>query len=388
MLGAGKGWITPMYGLGVDNLLNVDLVLANGTITSANYTYNEDLFWALRGGGGGFGVITSLKIKLHKPVCGTMENCYSVWKASWYGNWTSKNIDPTRNHEILDDIKRVFNKIFHWTHQYKLYWNSLVNLQYNQAIQTFNLSIISYHFGTKEMNETNFNSFREAFRNLTIRNATHDFNGKNYTQDQLPIITNKYYCEVFPNPDNFSDCTTYPWVLQRWSQFIRMLVNSSVTLEKPKNGSKNFLDTFLDYWQPMCDEHPYAPCSTGFQLHYFFQNGNKTYNTGGAISDGFRNASFQFFNTGVHRNGMHRNLTFQEKQFWMHYTLAPAMYKFSKVSYFNEAEYTLDPGQWEERFWGKEKHCKLLEIKKKYDPHHRLTCRHCVGSEVGSEPSK
>ena len=70
----------------------------------------------------------------------------------------------------------------------------------------------------------------------------------------------------------------------------------------------------------------------------------------------------------------------------MHYTLGPVLYRHSDASYFNEAEYTLDDGQWEERFWGRANHCRLKKIKKKYDPELNLRCRHCVGSEVGDEP--
>ena len=192
---AGKGWTTPMYGYGVDQLLHVDIVKANGTITSANFTYNEDLFWAIRGGGGGFGVITSMKIKLHKPVCGTMEKCYSFWNSSWVGAWTGEK-------EQLDEIKDVLNTMFDWQDKYSTYWNSFIDLSYNPPPEnTFKLSIISGHFGTEDMNQTNFNSFKMALRNLNISNAHHTFNG-NHTidEDQPPTITDKYYCEIFPDP--------------------------------------------------------------------------------------------------------------------------------------------------------------------------------------------
>ena len=108
--------------------------------------------------------------------------------------------------------------------------------------------------------------------------------------------------------------------------------------------------------------------------------GKGVFPAGGAISNGFREVGIQIFNKGVNSNN--KNLTFEEQENWMHFTLAPAMYKFSNTSYFNEAEYTLSPGQWEERFWGKDIHCKLMDIKKKYDPDFTFACRHCIGSEV------
>jgi hypothetical protein len=66
-LGGGIGWLMPQYGLALDNLRSADLVLANGRILRASPDENADLFWAIRGGGGNFGIAAALEYNLH-PV--------------------------------------------------------------------------------------------------------------------------------------------------------------------------------------------------------------------------------------------------------------------------------------------------------------------------------
>jgi FAD/FMN-containing dehydrogenase len=66
-LGGGLGWLGYKYGLAADNLLSVDLVTADGQVRIASDTEHPDLFWAVRGGGGNFGVVTSFEYRLH-PV--------------------------------------------------------------------------------------------------------------------------------------------------------------------------------------------------------------------------------------------------------------------------------------------------------------------------------
>ena len=94
-LGGGIGYLTRRYGLTIDNLLAVEMVLADGRFVTANAKQNADLFWAVRGGGGNFGVVTSFLFKAHPvhtvyagPMLWPMENAAEMMR--WYRNFIAK----------------------------------------------------------------------------------------------------------------------------------------------------------------------------------------------------------------------------------------------------------------------------------------------------------
>lgn len=97
-LGGGIGHLTRKCGLTIDNLLSADVVLADGRFVRANADENADLFWALRGGGGNFGVVIAFTFKLHKidmiyggPILYELNEAADVMK--WYREFIIKAPD-------------------------------------------------------------------------------------------------------------------------------------------------------------------------------------------------------------------------------------------------------------------------------------------------------
>ncbi|CAN5879118.1 FAD-binding oxidoreductase [soil metagenome] len=94
-LGGGLGHLTRKCGLTIDNLISVDVVLADGSFVTASEEENEDLVWGLRGGGGNFGVVTSFLFRLHTinniiggPTLWPLEQAPEVMR--WYRDFIAK----------------------------------------------------------------------------------------------------------------------------------------------------------------------------------------------------------------------------------------------------------------------------------------------------------
>ena len=78
-LGGGMGWLTRKYGLSIDNLVSAEVVTADGQVRRASTAEHPDLFWAIRGGGGNFGVVTEFEFALH-PVGPIVQVALLFWE--------------------------------------------------------------------------------------------------------------------------------------------------------------------------------------------------------------------------------------------------------------------------------------------------------------------
>ena len=93
-LSGGHGYLSRQYGLAIDNLLEADVVLADGSFVTASEKANQDLLWALRGGGGNFGVVTSFLFQIHSasmlyagPIIWELKDAATIMR--WYRDFMS-----------------------------------------------------------------------------------------------------------------------------------------------------------------------------------------------------------------------------------------------------------------------------------------------------------
>jgi len=376
-MGGGRGWTAPQYGLGVDQLLAATVVTAKGDEEIIEVGYdneeNSDLFRALRGGGPGWGIITELKFKLHTPRCGNYQGCYHQYLYVWDGIY---------NQDTVPFLKELFSLYITFSLATRdKYWNSAFNIGSSPVPQkdtTWEVSIDYRYFGHK--NDEDWKLLETLFLNkLPLTSGSY----KEYKYEN----TNEYWCDIVPKT-GYRECAhTENHRFSRLGFYTPYLM---FQIDEEAANNPDFRDDFFSLWTPFCQANgKYTGCVNGYHLRGDYPkvvNGEFMHATDSVLGSKNKKTAFCVYltNFGIEDPEKGGPFSLQEKMNEAHYEIQPIMYKYSQTSYFNEAEYSLKPGQWIKRFWDVSVYeQELVETKKKYDPETRFSCRLCVGDLYG-----
>jgi hypothetical protein len=117
MLGGGHGWLQGQQGLLADNLISLRLVLANGSAITVSETEHEDLFWALRGAGHNFGIVTSFEYKI---VDRTPETEMWSWEQFVFRHDQVRDVYGLANAMLGGSVSEQPVELVHWSYFFKI----------------------------------------------------------------------------------------------------------------------------------------------------------------------------------------------------------------------------------------------------------------------------
>jgi len=328
-LGGGHGPFAKSKGLGVDNMLEVEIVLANGTVATANAKRNPDLFWALRGGGGStWGVIVSITSRAHAaPADGFTD---VPWVTSVGLCW--KDTDA-----IADEFVQVLGNLSHK-------WGLVINAGVHGEIPT-------------------------------LKNQ---FCGKRFSAGGYFVFlggqSDPDFQQTFPKlKDALKGLSSVPFAPRSYKDWIRFYDNVPIAVDQYSNGTSHVGDFITQTY--LIQEEQIGNMTTrlkdslrrtslgetaAFQLYKWQGLNNSMAAPDGAtsISPKARGAEFHFFSSAQ-----------------------PGFDDLADTSYFSESPYVQLDGTWKKRYWGTN-YPRLLSVKQSYDPEGVFWCHNCVGSDL------
>lgn len=417
--GGGHGLIAPQFGMGVDNVAEVELVAADGSLVVANAngtryqlpgaeewnsTTDNSLFWAIRGGGGSsWGVVTHVTYFVHYPPDG-IQNVNTLYVGrkehfsdaiTGFGKWTA-TLGPKWSYYttiakfgqqpcLNDDAAAI----------------AAVGMTCDALVKFLNLTAVDY-CSVATLNMTACATIPTCIADpaaaaLSIAtssckkacdscwdwgitgtiyylglNTDTEYTEKKETfvQSLPPTAHQLSASEVDYGQDYLTLCMqdTYEGITPEWNLNFRI---PQVNVAKDVLNSSSWASALTEMTQTAYDKN----YTTSFTMYKTLADGLKPeYSSPNALAPGFRKAAIWL---GV---GMSANPGGQYPQGLDSATdeiILPAMYKLGNSSYFSESDYKLD--KWKERYWGNDIAAKLETVKATWDPELVFTCRHCIG---------
>jgi FAD/FMN-containing dehydrogenase len=330
--GSGLSFSARQYGLGVDQVVEFSVVLANGSSVTANACENEDLFWALRGGGGGtWGVVTNAVYKLHPVVPITVTN--------WFvGGW--ENTSPEFAFATVDAWLKYWIEVSPTLdNRFGGFWSE------RGAQLVFS--------GTREEADTAFlNDFEQWYINDLLPVSGFSFETQfgalppsNVTETFTSWYEYKGGAEAYNNPD-LTDATGEAY---EGAEFIAgRLIPIETVVNDPEGTHALLLDLAINL--------QFGP------INYFL---------GGAVTDVPDNATS--VSPALRKAAWNVIVNGDEARDKV-IDFVPNSVSGACFNHHSPTE-----PDWRNALWGEEQYSKLLELKEKYDPERVFNCWHCVG---------
>ncbi|KAH7305331.1 hypothetical protein B0I35DRAFT_362287 [Stachybotrys elegans] len=363
-LGGGHGPFAPSMGLGVDNVLEIEVLQvgrdAHGQIVVhkkiASRRHNPQLFWAMRGGGGGvWGVVLSMTIRAHAVPDGGLSRVYIAPHGTFCQDGRKFGYQWLRD---------MWNRFAEW----QLSLNQKVSTQPGFFIDTSNyktgdLCSVTWEFKFEYFyaggqSEPDYKRFRDGLVKVLQNDTVQEDNFMSAYDYLLTMPPNKFLISgmnPLPAPHEPSDAATG---------------SQNSVLVSREAMEKKFASTMMDVLdicvQSLKTPDTTSPDSNGYRCGFHYLYTSMTGNLGSAqpgdtsIASGFRSA-LMLWNA--------RTLTTKQSKNTI-YTLGPN-------SYFSESSYVMH--KWTDRYWGKKRYEQLLAVKKAHDPGNLFWCHHCVG---------
>ncbi|EPE25867.1 FAD-binding protein [Glarea lozoyensis ATCC 20868] len=334
-IGVSGGWVqagghtvlSPVYGLGIDRVVQYKIVTPDGVFRTANICQNSDLFWALRGGGGGtFGVVIGSTHRVEKAM--------SLAVVSITFKQTSANVKKW--------FTIITNNSLPWAKQG---WGG--HIRPNSLISVTPLLSLNEAEASMEA-ASNFAKANNGSAVIEVVPSWLTFYTKYLVPNEAPVATPRFLAS-------------------------RLVPSSIFSSEEGRSDLLNFLQNALAQGLP-----PYIPTDTPFLYPYIPQSTSATPAWRGAVW------SLSFgVDIGWNTTLEQRTATLK-KQASVIKDLETLIEKYGAEvgSYFNEDSPWTD--NWREKWWGLENYKKLEQIKKKYDPKELLGCFKCVGFQERS----